>query len=65
MLEQICTQQQKKKKGLSSFLKKPTKLWKTHTKKTSTLTTIVSGVSSIGSDDTPPKAEMRGDGRFC
>jgi serine/threonine protein kinase len=67
MLEQICTQQQKKKKGISSFLKKPAKLWKNHTKKTSTLTTIVSGVSSYDSDDTTSKTEMkmRGDGRLC
>lgn len=63
VLERINTQ--KKKKGITSYLKNPSKLWKGHTKKTSTLTTIVSGISSYEGEDLPPRAEMQGDGRIC
>lgn len=60
MAHQIITQ--KKKTGFTSYLKNPTKLWKSHKKKSSTLTTFVCGYDG---EDSPPQTEMQGDGRMC
>lgn len=52
----------KKKKGFSSYLNP--KKWM-GSKKTSSLTTVASATSSYESEEGPPNAEMRGDGRMC
>ena len=62
MLDRINAKQ--KKKGFSSYLN-PKKLWKHHTKKPSSLTTVASATSCESIVDPPPKVEMQGDGRMC